>query len=71
MKKKSKKLAGHKKRRRYNRTVKGRYSDLLIPSETPPNVHKISQRIAKKISSGSYSPTINKQLVTLKSALVD
>jgi len=69
MKKKSKKLAGHKKRRRYNRTVKGRYSDLLIPSETPPNVHKISQRIAKKISSGSYSPTINKQLVTLKSAL--
>jgi hypothetical protein len=67
MKKKSRKLAGHKKRRRYNRTVKERYSDLIVPSETPLKVHKLSDRIAKKISSGSYSPTINKQLVTLKS----
>uniref|UniRef100_A0A6C0ARE8 USP domain-containing protein n=1 Tax=viral metagenome TaxID=1070528 RepID=A0A6C0ARE8_9ZZZZ len=67
MKKKSRKLAGHKKRRRYNRTVKERYSDLIVPSETPLKVHKLSDRIAKKISSGSYSPTINKQLVSLKS----
>ena len=67
MKKKSRKLAGHKKDRIYNRTVKKRYSDLIVPSETPLKVHKISDRIAKKISSGSYSPTINKQLVTLKS----
>ena len=42
MKKKSRKLAGHKKHRRYNRTVKGHYSDLIIPSETPLNVHKLS-----------------------------
>jgi len=69
MKKKSRKLAGHKKRRRYNRTVKERYSDLIIPSETPLNVHKLSDRIAKKLSNGSYSPTINKQLVTLKSEI--
>ena len=67
MKKKSRKLAGHKKRRRYNRTVKERYSDLIVPSETPLNVHKISDRIAKKMLKNSYSPTINKELVTLKS----
>jgi hypothetical protein len=68
MKKKSRKLAGHKKHRRYNITVKGRYIDLIIPSETPLNVHKISDRIAKKLLKGSYSPTINKELVTLKSS---
>ena len=68
MKKKSRKLAGHKKHRKYNRTVKGHYSDLMIPSETPLNVHKISDRIAKKLLKGSYSPSINKELVTLKSS---
>jgi len=58
---------GQKKHRKYTRTVKGHYDDFLIPSTTPVNIHKISNNIAKKLSNGSYSPSINKDLVTLKS----
>ena len=60
---------GQKKHRKYTRTVKGHYDDFLIPSATPVNVHKISNDIAKKLEKGSYSPSINKALVTLKSSL--
>jgi hypothetical protein len=61
------KKAGRKKHRKYNRTVKEHYHDFIVPSSTPVNVHKISKNIAKKLLKGSYSPSINKDLVTLKS----
>jgi len=64
---KTKRLAGHKKRKRYVKTIKGHYEDLMLPSETPSSIRKLSNKIAKKISSNSYSPTINEGLVTLKS----
>ena len=63
------KKAGHKKHRKYTRTVKGHYDDFIVPSSTPVNVHKISNDIAKKLVKGSYSPSINKDLVTLKSSV--
>ena len=57
------------KTQRYKRHVKGHYHDLfMIPSTTPPNIHKISKQINKRLQhSDSYSPTINQELVTLAS----
>jgi hypothetical protein len=40
---------------------------IKIPSETPLKIRKISNNINNALKKGSYSPTINKQLVTLKS----
>jgi hypothetical protein len=63
-----KKVAKGDKKRRY-RTIKGHYKDLFISSATSANVHKISNRIAKKLkhSKRSYTPSINKELITLQS----
>lgn len=58
-KKIKRKLAGHQK---YNKTKKSHYKDFMISSKNSVNIDKIS-----KISSKSYSPTINKELVTLRS----
>jgi hypothetical protein len=52
----------HKNKRR---TI--RNHNLVVPSSTPIKIRKISNRIDKSIEKGSYSPTINKQLITLKS----
>jgi hypothetical protein len=57
--KKSKKERKSKKR---NRGARG----ITIRNKTPVAVRNISNKIAKKLSIGSYSPTINQQLVTLK-----
>ena len=42
--------------------------DLIVPNYTPKKINSISKRIAEGVSMGSYSPTINKDLVTLESA---
>ena len=63
--KKSKNHKNHLKRK-HNRTVK-RKRDIIIPSKTSLKVRKMSDRIAGKIKSHSYTPTINNELVTLKS----
>jgi len=61
-----------KRTRKYNKnnkkTIKKRGNNLLIiPSSTPIQISKVSNKINKSIKKGSYSPTINKQLVSLKS----
>jgi len=63
----------HKKHKNHNKTVKHKHR--VIPSSTPLEIRKVSNKIANQLSvnlfdrrvKGSYSPTINKQLVTLKS----
>jgi len=63
------------KRHRHKRTIRHRHRDeIVIPSSTPIKVRKISSKINRALTkgrfaqkTGSYSPTINKELVTLKS----
>jgi hypothetical protein len=58
------------KRRHKRRTIKHRrhnHREIIVPTSTPLNVRKVSNRIARKLVSGSYAPTINQDLVTLKS----
>lgn len=65
----------HKHRHRHKikrRTI--RHKGFVVPSSTPIKVRKISNKINKALTegnsilkTGSYSPTINKELVTLKS----
>ena len=64
MKNKSKKQKRNGKIR--NKTIKHR-KDIIIPSKTALKVRKLSNKIANKLASNSYSPTINNELVTLKS----
>ena len=68
--KKSKKHKKYSKRRKHNRTLKHKQparKEIILPSKTSLKVRKISDRIAGKVSSNSYSPTINNELVTLVS----
>ena len=75
--KKTRKHRKDKKNRhkKYNRTIKylHKHKHLIIPSSTPLKIRKISNKISFNIfkkrekERGSYSPTINKELVTLKS----
>ena len=51
----------------YNKTIRHNKRDIILPTKTPLKLRKISNRIANKLDSGSYSPTINQELVTLKS----
>ena len=52
----------------HNKTIKYSKKEIILPTKTPLNVRKLSSRIANKlVSSDSYSPTINVELVTLKS----
>jgi hypothetical protein len=80
--KKTRKHRSHRKHRK-NRTIRHSHTnELVIPSSTPLQVRKISNKINADLikdsfaltkgrfaltSKGSYSPTINKQLVTLQS----
>lgn len=59
----------HNKNNKNNKkTIKKRRNNLLIiPSSTPIKISKVSNKIKKSIKKGSYSPTINRQLVSLKS----
>ena len=55
------------KRHKRRRTIKHREREIIVPTSTPLNIRKVSNKIARKLVSGSYAPTINQQLVTLKS----
>jgi hypothetical protein len=61
----------HKKKHKHNkhhRTIRNRDKYLIkVQSATPIQIRKISNRINNALKKGSYSPTINKELVTLKS----
>ena len=66
--KKDKKDNKNKKDKKYNKTVKRKRR--IIPSNTPSKIRKISNKIAASFTNyrkGSYSPTVNKELVTLQS----
>ena len=56
------------KHKKHNKTVKHKHR--VIPSSTPYKIRKISNKIAYNLSQdkkSSYSPTINRELVSLKS----
>jgi hypothetical protein len=58
------------KRRHKRRTIKhhhDRHREIIVPTSTPLNIRKVSNKIARKLVPGSYAPTINQELVTLKS----
>jgi hypothetical protein len=60
----------HKRdKKKHNKTIKHRHHhrEIIVPTTTPLQVRKLSNKIARKLVPGSYSPTINKELVTLKS----
>lgn len=64
-----KKTRKHKKHRKHikKRTIRHNKRELVIPTSTPIKIRKISNKINDQLKRGSYSPTINKELVTLKS----
>jgi len=55
-----------KKHKRVKRSITLKHKHHIIPSTTPLNIRKISNKIDRR-QKMSYSPTINKDLVTLKS----
>ena len=81
MEKKTRKHKKHKKHRNHNKTVKHRnirdkrkhnhkHKHLIVPSSTPLEIRKVSKKISQNVTKrekGSYAPTINQELVTLKS----
>jgi hypothetical protein len=69
--KKSRKNKSNKNKKK-NKTIKHKHKHIIIPSITPTEIEKVSNKIAKGIfmkerNLKSYSPTINQDLVTLKS----
>lgn len=54
-----------KKNKKRNKTIRRNPNIKLVPSSTPLQIRKLSNKIANNLS--SYSPSINKDLVTLKS----
>ena len=58
----------HKHKHRHNKHKRTIRRELIkVSNTTPINIRKISNKINRAFKNGSYSPTINKQLVTLKS----
>lgn len=66
---KTRKHHRHKsKKHKHNRTIRHHMRELIkVPNSTPMKIRKISSKINNALKKGSYSPTINQQLVTLKS----
>lgn len=69
----------HKHRENKNKEKKKHHKDkktvrhnkreyIQVPNSTPAKIRKISLKMNRSIKKGSYSPTINQQLVTLKTA---
>jgi hypothetical protein len=55
-------------KKRHNKTIKRhRHREIILPTTTPLQIRKVSNKIAHKLIPNSYSPTINKELVTMKS----
>jgi len=57
----------HRKHRKHRRKRTIRHKELIIRNSTPIQIRKLSNKINISFKKGSYSPTINKELVTLKS----
>lgn len=57
----------NKEKRKRNITIKRHDREIIVPTSTPLTVRKVSNKIARKLMPGSYAPTINKELVSLKS----
>ena len=55
----------HRRHKKHKRTI--RRELIKVPNSTPVKIRKISSKINNVLKKGSYSPTINKQLVSLKS----
>ena len=56
----------HRKHRKHRKkTIRNK--EFIIPNSTPSHIRKLSKKINVSLKKGSYSPTINKELVTLKS----
>lgn len=53
--------------RKHRRKKSIRYKEIIIPNSTPIKIRKLSTKINVSLKKGSYSPTINKKLVSLKS----
>jgi len=53
-----------RRKKRYNKSIKNN----RISTKTPLHIRKISNKIFKKLATSSYSPTINRELVTIKSS---
>lgn len=66
--KKTKKHHRHKKSNKM-KTIRHRHNKnlIIVPNTTPRKIHKISNKINKILKKSSYSPTVNNQLITLKS----
>ena len=63
---KTKKHKNKKDKKR--KTIRQRLKNLLlIPNWTPPKIRKLSDKINNALLKESYSPTINEELITLKS----
>ena len=56
-----------KRKRSKKHIYKHKHREIILASRTPEEIYKISKNISKKIDLGSYSPTINKELITLRS----
>lgn len=57
-----------KTRKHTQKKTQNRHKDeLVVLSSTPIRIRKLSNKINVSLKKGSYSPTINKELVTLKS----
>jgi hypothetical protein len=55
-------------KKRHNKTIKRHHHrEIILPTTTPLQIRKVSNKIAHKLIPNSYSPTINKDLVTMKS----
>jgi hypothetical protein len=50
-----------------NKTFKKYKKQILIPTTTSLQIRKLSRKISQRLDHNSYSPTINNELVTLKS----
>jgi hypothetical protein len=65
---KSRKQQKKKAKKVHSKTIKHKnHKDIIVPNKTPLQMRKVSKRIANKLATHSYSPTINRELVTLKS----
>jgi hypothetical protein len=58
----------HERNKRHKKTIRYYIRELIkVPNSTPIKIRKISNKINNALKKGSYSPTINQQLITLKS----
>jgi hypothetical protein len=68
---KSKKHRKRDRNRKHKRTIRHHMRELIkVANSTPIKIRKVSSKINNALKKGSYSPTINQQLVTLKSIVL-